>query len=651
MLIKSELGQISVQKCPNYSSKKKKEDFIYCAAAQIIDLPRGGEVLVIDVFEKINSELRMRFFSDGKNFIICKEWPAATWFKSKPSELLRQVSVYSYRSVEATDKNVKAVHEFLKGGQHSFFCYPDGILGEMDSFAYGFYERRRETTWNNKQALMEEHFKMFPAYPADLEEYCDNKVFGNTYFFISKIEKEKREALCGHCKQKFEVDRETKPGNMGICPKCNMPGKYRGAWINGETKRDKAEICITHKVDDQLLIRWTKIWRSFVNTERKYVFEDYYRNLYLKTPKGPVIYAYDYKSIMGYGYDWRRQKNGYVNYKYTFVYPNNLQEVFGEKYYNVNLQTGLQNAGKISFAHLLDNLKNVPPAEYLFKMGLLALASDYIDWRVGEEAGLSALGIHKQYLPMYQRFNINRAEHEIIRASKTFVSEDSFEKFRLLQFNSPLDFADVKKLLNTISFERFVNYFHKQMIITENKYLHEVLILYRDYLSMSEALKVDMSRKAIRFPRNIKDAHDQLLPRFNQIKYKADNKEFRQAVKNGLYAGMRAFNKDGYCIVFPALRSDIISEGQSLGHCVGNENYYKNHIAGTKMIFFVRKAAEKTKPFYTMEIDMQARKISQLYGFKDKPAPPEVKKFANEFLKRLPKREKKDNRFRVMVPA
>ena len=100
----------------------------------------------------------------------------------------------------------------------------------------------------------------------------------------------------------------------------------------------------------------------------------------------------------------------------------------------------------------------------------------------------------------------------------------------------------------------------------------------------------------------------------------------------------------------PPLRCDIISEGQSLGHCVGSV-YYKNHIAGTKMIFFVRKAAEKTKPFFTMEIDMQARKISQLYGFKDKPAPPEVKKFANEFLKRLPKRGKEDNRIRIMVPA
>ena len=33
-----------------------------------------------------------------------------------------------------------------------------------------------------------------------------------------------------------------------------------------------------------------------------------------------------------------------------------FRRFFGEKYYNVDLQTGLQNAGKIYFASLLDNL-------------------------------------------------------------------------------------------------------------------------------------------------------------------------------------------------------------------------------------------------------------------------------------------------------
>lgn len=640
MLIKKELEKIAVQRCPDFPFAKGKREAIYCAAIKIAKLPRGGRILVIDVFEKVSSHLRMRFFSDGINFIICKEWPSISWVKQLPSEFLLSSYLLSPVYIDAADKDIKKTHEFLKKGQTGW-RYLNGILSEMDDFVRGIYQRKQIKYMQNKYSLMDSHFKMFPDYPDDLEEYCDAKVFRDTYIFISKIQKDKREALCGNCGSRFEVDRSVRPGKWGHCPKCNMPGKYRGDWVGGETKKAMGKICIAHKVDDQLIMRWIKIKRCFAGTEKRYEFEDYYLNLYLKTPKGNIIYAYQYKSVMGYGgKDWCRQKNGLVNHEKTFVYTNNLREVFGDKYYNVDLQAGLQNAGELSFARLLDNLSLLAPAEYLFKLGLISLASDHIEWNLAAGFGIGALGINRQYLPMYQKFDINRHEHEIIKASKTHVSEDSFRKFRLLGYLPGQDLNDVKKLLQTISFERFVNYFLKQILITHTPLLHDVLILYRDYLSMSETLKVDMSRKAIRFPKNIKYAHDQLLPRFNQIKYKADDDELKQAIKNGLYAGMREFQNDVFCVVFPTLRSEIVTEGQSLSHCVGHDRYYKNHIAGTNMIFFVRKTAEKSKPFITMEIDNQAKSISQLRGFKDLSAPPEVKKFANEFLKRLFRREK-----------
>jgi len=548
-------------------------------------------------------------------------------------------------NIDATENDVKKAQEVLKKGQESWH-YVSGIKNEMDSFVRGINGKKHEQAMERKYSKMGAHFEMFPDYPVDLAEFCEINVFGYTYIFLSKIQNRAREAVCGHCGHKFPVSKNVKPGQDGICLGCNMKAIYRAMWTSGHHK-DNEKICITHKVQGQLLIRWTNIIRTFDDVKYKYHFYDYYRNLYLQSPKGPVIYAYDYKSTISLGTNWYRQRNGNVHYGKSFVYVNNLKEVFGDIYYHVDLAAGLKNAGKLSFASLLGNLKNIPTAEYLFKMEMPALAAGIKNIELGNGVGfMEVLGVSKQYLPLYRKYNVTPLEHRIVKASKTWVNEASFEKLRLLA-PEYTDFKDIVDILEAMSFERFANYFSRQKSLIEKKKLQYVITLYKDYVSMSESLKVDMSRKSIRFPRNIKEAHDLLLPRFNQVKHQVDDKKFKQAVKK-LYSRMKEYANEDYRIVFPALRSDLITEGQTLNHCVGANRYYENHIAGTRMIFFIRRAKDPEKPFITAEIDMKELKILQLYGFGDRSAPPEVRKFANEFLRTL-KRE--ENRILVTVPA
>jgi hypothetical protein len=643
MLIKGELEQITVQVCPSLPAKDKKYNK-YVAAVQVLKLKKSGKMLIVDVFKRKDSTLQLRFFSDGVSFLVCKEWPVRKWEKRLPGNLLD--NLYS-DNIDAAENDVKKAHEILKSGQKSWH-YMSGIKNEMDSFVRAINERKQAKAMDSKYSKMDSHFKMFPAYPDDLDEYCETNVFGYTYIFISKIQKGEREAVCGHCGHKFPVSKDVKPGQDGICQGCNMKAIYHAMWTSGGCE-DKGKICIAHKVQDQLLIRWTNIIRAFDGVKHRYHFSDYYRNLYLHSLKGPIVYAYDYKSMIGWEERWFRQKNGNVHYGESFVYVNNLKEVFGDTYYHVDLEAGLKNSGKLSFASLLDHLKNIPAAEYLFKMGMSALASGMTKYELGKGAGFTeALGVSKQYLPLYQKYNVSPFEHMVLKASKTWVSESSFEKLRSLA-PGHMEFDDIVDVLKAMSFERFVNYFSRQKALIEKKKLQYFLTLYKDYVSMSESLKVDLSRKSIRFPRNIKEAHDLLLPRFNQVKHQIDDEKFKQAVEK-LYSGMKEYAKGDYCIVFPALRSDLITEGQALNHCVGADRYYLNHIAGTRMIFFVRQTKEPEKPFITMEIDMKELKILQLYGFGDRLASPEVRNFTNKFLKTL-KPICEENRILVTVPA
>ena len=135
----------------------------------------------------------------------------------------------------------------------------------------------------------------------------------------------------------------------------------------------------------------------------------------------PVIYSYEYKYVMGWygGWNWYRQKLGARHFGKAYVYDRNLRKVFGEKYYNVDLQAEIKRANQpISFVGLLDNLKNLPPIEYLLKLGLCRLAyeANKEDLLPGRDFA-SILGVSKQYLPLYQKYNIAPYEHKIIRSS------------------------------------------------------------------------------------------------------------------------------------------------------------------------------------------------------------------------------------------
>ncbi|GAB6172015.1 hypothetical protein JCM15765_14930 [Paradesulfitobacterium aromaticivorans] len=646
MLYKKELEQIPIQNYPGLPPKEKKSDK-YVASIQVLNLERSGKILFIDIFLREDKNLKLRFVSDGKSFLACREWPAKQWCKNIPSNLLED-SWSSSWDIDASERDIKLAHEFLKIRQESW-RYRPGIIDEMDYFAKGINAEKQAQAMDRKYSKMKSHFAMFPDYPPDLKKFCETNVFGFTYIFISKIQKGSRKAACGHCGHEFVVPKEERTGGNGSCPTCQMKGKYRSGWRSGGPT-DKAQICIAYNVRNQLLIRWTKITRTYIEGEVRYSFEDYYRNLYLKTPKGPVIYAYKYQSINAWGWEWYRQKNGTVHYGESFVYTNNLTEVFGNPYYRVDLQAGLKGSGKVDFMSLLDNLKNTPAAEYLFKLGLIELAARLWQFDLSKGIGFSGmLGVSKQYLPMYRKYNVTPTEHQIIKLSKTWVNESLFEKLRQLD-PYPYEIQYISKMLQSMSFERFVNYFHKQKQLGRRKeQFGYYLRLYKDYLSMSETLKVDLSRKSVRFPSDLQEAHDQIVARFNLIKAKKEDRKFKQAIKK-LYVGMPDFYKGDFCIVYPQLRSDLVKEGQSLKHCVGGEHYWKSHMAGTRMIFFVRKIAEPKAPFFTLEIDMKNLMIGQLYGFSNKPAPPEVRKFANEFLKRL-KPKSQENKVRIMVPA
>ncbi len=123
---------------------------------------------------------------------------------------------------------------------------------------------------------------------------------------------------------------------------------------------------------------------------------------------------------------------------------------------------------------------------------------------------------------------------------------------------------------------------------------------------MARDLKSDMGQRAILELRDLKERHDLLAARVNELKSMPENERFQQAIDEGLYWWSHEYANEDYCVVYPQKHSDFITEGQRLNHCVDSAGYYERHMEGKRMVFFIRRASEPEKAYFTAEIDMNA---------------------------------------------
>lgn len=655
MLYKSELQDIPFLPFPKIKREKTcRQSHKYAVAASMFNLPRSGQVLVVDVFAWEDKQFRLRFAADQENYLVA-EYALNEWSKKNPSN---QIDIYSSSE---RDEDAKMVREFLMP-EYSYCC--SSVLSLVSEF---IQEQNRERRWkaaDSKEQLMQKHFTMYPDYPENLTDYCDANVFDTYYLFISKIQPHgKRDARCSHCGKKFRVAKELKHNTETVCPKCGKPVTCKGSWVNGAIT-EKARICIAANVDQQLLLRWVNVERkySFPKYERSYSLDTYAYNLYLKSGK-----VYFYKLVSKpymVGLDWYRGRLGDQCHDEAYIYADNLSEVFGDRYYNVDLQVGLSGKHpQFNFNALLNNLKNEPAAEYLFKMGLTRLASELHLFRyIPDDVSFKDLfGVGKEYVPMFRQMNISLHEVKIVRMAKCWVTAEMLAKWRkldLAQWRSD----DVRKLLDRMSFVRFLNYMTRQKALIRKSGMH-CLQLWLDYIHMSETLNVDLSSKSVLLPKNIKEAHDQLLDGYNAVQQAAraeqDRKRAAQEAERNklraekyekalrsLYESMTFDNytKNGLTVALPSCLEDLLREGQSLGHCVGRGDYDTNTINGMSCIIFVRKEDDPETPFYTMEYDLKYKKIRQLYGKGNKAATPIVRAFAQSYINQIEPRVQKEEK-------
>lgn len=642
MLKKKELLAIEPCKFEQVESKGYNRYVKYAEFAQIVRLPQSGHITAVDFYERQTQKLCLRSFYDGKNVVnysppgsaASYSPPGGGWSDAKPGSCLG--GVWGGGDCISSPGAKKILEKLQTKKKRWCSDTVSEYLGDVVS-EKGLKKRQRAE--KRERELFEALTAMLPEYPKQLPAYCERNIYGSTYIFIGKIQHKQRTAVCAHCGHAFTVNKSIKPHQHGKCPKCGEEAEYYADWTM-PPKEKKRRVCICCKSSGNLIIRWAKIKRSFYGQKTQYDFDDYYWNFYIHSGEKSTLYAYHWVDNMGYG-NWVRLRNGTENNEATYLYMSNLRQVFGSNMYGVDLAGELQGCeDKISITRMLDSLKNVPQAKYFLHMGLKRLAQDMWDppymisnsytGKTFEEV----FGVRAQYFPLYKKHDVTMTEHAAIKACEAWVDEDMFLKMREMDVRE-YEIARHNGFLKTAAtIKKSINYLYKQFKQHEGQTFGQLADYWHDYLEMSAVIKVDISNKQIKFPKDLLDAHNILSVRTASIKDKIRAEKVKKAFQT-IYTGIQAYRTGKYQIVFPRSEADFLREGQQLNHCVGNGTYFNRHIEGINMIFFIRKVAEPEKPFFTAEVNVEKRTIVQLYGDHDCQAPKEIRNFVEQFAKRI----------------
>lgn len=169
---------------------------------------------------------------------------------------------------------------------------------------------------------------------------------------------------------------------------------------------------------------------------------------------------------------------------------------------------------------------------------------------------------------------------------------------------------EVRSIYPDIDFPKIEKYMQKQHLsLTEVRLLPDLWKITKRLTGRAQLTHEEL------WPRNLVAAHDRVMELDLAEKTKGGAGMYRAGFRAILdrFGGLQ-WNDGDLCIVLPKTNADLIVEGATLRHCVGG--YGQDHVAGTDVIFFVRKYRRPERSYYTLDIDMTGLpKEKQLHGY------------------------------------
>ena len=368
------------------------------------------------------------------------------------------------------------------------------------------------------------------------------------------------------------------------------------------------------------------------------------------------------------------------------LYPANLPGAWEHtplKYSALEILSSNLPTVSLRYADAIKYYLKFPRLEWMCKMGLNNLVMDLIQYDRWHSRDMTPL-INSKAKTIFAILKLDKVntrilqevdgDHEVLTILQEAQKEGIRLKADLLKefhetFENRLDLlkpenrkASLHKIIKYISRESerypigeegrcrqysYMRYREREDLRIERK--RNIAKDWLEYLQWCQDLHYDLDNMFIYMPTNFRKVHDRTYQEHQAMKDQiAAEKKKRmekeaarkmQLMKEAMDAifrrneGIDAFSITGMglVLVVPKSPDEIRAEGETLHHCVGG--YVERVARGETNIFFVRKASEPDKPYFTLEYrDM---KVIQCRGLRNCEMPPDVEAFVKVFEKKM----------------
>lgn len=448
------------------------------------------------------------------------------------------------------------------------------------------------------------------------------------------IDESKYYSVCPSCGKLFQHKKKPKNGDSVTCPHCRCSGiayDFRDPTIAIETP--VSFTAYLEYIDGGFVLRLFNSWLDY--SEREF---NNYKKLSCYPDVATKEVAREYWFNGKYYYYANINQDPYDDPEFVEV---EASDICDEDYWIYNYD----NIYNPESSALTDDIKYSDPYKSATCIEALTHRIPYRAFRTLQKYGFTALAKDSVYVPGYfpdstkisdvLRYDYNKlkakfkieeigiAYLEYIRSLELYGIEVSEENADII---ARLD-SNADKILSLDKPKKIFKYLRNQARKNGGASARD----YVDYIKECEKLSYDLKEPAVLYPTDLAMAH-----RRTSGLVKIENSHaVEQAIKDK-YAQLHKaceWSDDKYAIVMPKTADEIITEGATLNHCVGN--YCERVAKGESIILFLRKLDELDKPFYTVEIRPNLKKLDfvQCRGFKNADPSKEIWESVDNFLK------------------
>lgn len=631
----------------NYTTHKY--NYVYDA---FIDESTGEKTLIVDMFKPAPAaEFLYRLFigknkqGDDKWFIVKSDGTVSE--SSLPVDYYCNQFYYQFSA--DTDK---VIDEYLSDTKS--YAKGKGIK-KIIAWQKAVREKRLKDKYQKiKDSISYELAEIRPL-PQAVHKWIDNTVMAySRYMFYDANGKKQTTARCSVCGNEVTINK-VRSGDKVTCPVCHKKC----------TAKPYRKYLNSNGFCDTETIMYLQPFKGTRFCARKFSVEYIYRDKikpYIKIQEEirticnlesadlQVQEQYEYDTDYKGG-EWRKDFVSEINYE-RHLFPGTLNKIFkrveGFNMWHIDYGKIAKQCNPVGFVNLYDAVNKVACLPNLLNNGLVEFARDVIAHRYNtslydlSKGSLSkSFGITKDDLNFLKSLNVSYREFELYKAYQSTGRKIDFEELKeFFEVSSMINCSvnDMRRILEHSSLRKFCQFFRRwESENCTSQYKdgwwdprRHFFSDYKDYIRNATLLEYDLSNSEVLFPKNLKQAHDLAYSIINDKELK--NAELPQIARQyESYSNLYSYEDKNYCIMPPSRHNDLKNEGKTLCHCVAT--YAKRVAVGSTIILFIRKANEKDKPYFTLELNPITYEIEQCRGLRNGAYPKEVKDFMDKWYK------------------